>query len=665
MTNTPAKVNLSNITIKDIISSLLVYRKQISHRVILMDFRYDSINLAVASSGKNNEINFDKFIRLVLPQEALDKSIPTSPDLMADLIKETITDLNILSLRASIVLSADISYNRLIDIPSKLSIDEAFDYVLNPSSGLQIPIPISQIDFDINSTDLLPLIKNKIEYKRYLLTSIPKKSTEAVLETVTKSQLDVLNLDVSFTAQLRLLNSHLSSLNTNEYIILLDLVSECTHVVVSDSQGPIYISRLAAIRNFITPSLKQEQDSLQQEKLDTAKQGSFTSRFDEESLRISKLDIRVLVREIIQLLGELATTLSLEGQASLFLTGPNSQHLGLVRVLGESLNLPVSLISPINSPGIGNVNYDPEKFNEQELSRLLGLGLSLSTFTPTLKTSLSINSNIIEDYSPENPSKISSFLKNNQFKSIRNRKTPSKQNNQLRSVVTPRNESITPSVLTNNNNKNLDVSNKVPAQNTSHDAQLNKSFTGKTDQDNKQFNGSEKLITKDDSSMKKKPSSKPLPNSIANTLSTSSSSQEQNNDLSKLPHYQDEKSSKKNLDMTLPGEIDYKEDANTSSNINSKTNLSLNVSSNIGIKTNVDKLSPIPKSKSKSEIKESTLDSNFQMDPSFLGVDRLEANAQEINQDNSKQSKKNSNKDEDLSKEFKLDPSFLDLDDKD
>ena len=49
-------------------------------------------------------------------------------------------------------------------------------------------------------------------------------------------------------------------------------------------------------------------------------------------MKISKLDIRVLLREIIQLLSELARSLSLEGHPSIYITGPNSQHLGLVEL---------------------------------------------------------------------------------------------------------------------------------------------------------------------------------------------------------------------------------------------------------------------------------------------------------------------------------------------
>ena len=61
-------------------------RKLISEKILLIEFNYQGliISEAVISS---NQIQIDKFIKTDLPVEALDRSIPTDPEKISDLIK--------------------------------------------------------------------------------------------------------------------------------------------------------------------------------------------------------------------------------------------------------------------------------------------------------------------------------------------------------------------------------------------------------------------------------------------------------------------------------------------------------------------------------------------------------------------------------------------------
>ncbi len=154
MTSSAKKIDLKNLNLKDVISYIKLFRKQISHRVILLDFRVNILNIALASSSLNGTVNVNKFISVELPNEALDKTVPTDPNLMAELLSELINTNNILSLRTAVVLSSDSAYSRLVDIPSGLNQKEVYEYISNPSSVLQIPITLSNTDFDITpSTD--------------------------------------------------------------------------------------------------------------------------------------------------------------------------------------------------------------------------------------------------------------------------------------------------------------------------------------------------------------------------------------------------------------------------------------------------------------------------------------------------------------------------------
>ena len=50
--------------------------------------------------------------------------------------------------RAAVVLPPELAFQRLLDLPAHLTTDEAREYVLNPTNGLN-SIPLTQTDFDL------------------------------------------------------------------------------------------------------------------------------------------------------------------------------------------------------------------------------------------------------------------------------------------------------------------------------------------------------------------------------------------------------------------------------------------------------------------------------------------------------------------------------------
>ncbi len=339
MTSSSPATNVSNLTVANLLDQLLIYRKQISHRVILVEFGKNAINLAVASSGPKSNINFKKFSAIEIPEEAIDKSIPTDPSVMGDLLKEILQEQKILSLRTSIVLSPDAVYTRLINIPSDLSISQAYEYVSDPSSGVQIPISLSKTDFDITPTSLPELIIDNNKFRKYFLLSIPKKTTETILQALEPAGLDICSLDVSFISQLRLITQHIASLSENEYALLLELNSDCSHVVIADSSGPVLVDRIASIKEYPqlnrNPNAGNPNDNLASKKEEVPKK---------KYMKISKLDLRVIVRELKSLLRRFTQDQNITAKFSIYLSGHNSQHDEIAKVLGESINLPVYLV---------------------------------------------------------------------------------------------------------------------------------------------------------------------------------------------------------------------------------------------------------------------------------------------------------------------------------
>ena len=94
-------------------------------------------------------------------------------------------------------------------------------------------------------------------------------------------------------------------------------------------------------------------------------------------LPLSSLDLKVLIREIQQSLKTFMSEYQCDSVSEIFITGRNSQHKNLVNLLGEKLNMNVSLVSPIGHFKLNDVNYNTDELSYFSFSRILGLGISL------------------------------------------------------------------------------------------------------------------------------------------------------------------------------------------------------------------------------------------------------------------------------------------------
>ena len=92
---------------------------------------------------------------------------------------------------------------------------------------------------------------------------------------------------------------------------------------------------------------------------------------------LSKLDLKILIREIDESFNTFLNKNNLNKKAKIFLSGRNSQHKNLVEILGQSLKMDVAVISPINNYLLKEFSYNPDEINHFSMSRLVGLGLTL------------------------------------------------------------------------------------------------------------------------------------------------------------------------------------------------------------------------------------------------------------------------------------------------
>ena len=355
--------------LKDLFSDLL---KKISSKILLIEISNDHINLASAKA-QNNKLFIKKIYRQDLPSEAIDKSIPNDPIAFSTLIIAILKELNINVQRVAIALQSDACYTRLIEIPEIIDEKDSRSFIEDPNSGVQIPISINNSDFDIHLTELPNKIVNKNSFNRYFLTSIPKKSTNIILETIKNARLELCSIQMSHMCIGNILKSEINKLDSKNLIISVDLLDEFSQFIIFDKTGPILIKRLGSIRKYPSISDMKEINKVDLKSEKDAKDKKNSINYHP----LSKYDLKILIREIKNSFTDFLNENKLDKKGKIFLSGRNSQHENLVEIIGENLSMEVALISPANHNMIKEFSYNPDQINQFSLSRIVGLGLSL------------------------------------------------------------------------------------------------------------------------------------------------------------------------------------------------------------------------------------------------------------------------------------------------
>ena len=366
------KKKLSEYQIEDVKELFIEVFKKISSKVILLEIGNDFINIAIAKSQKNR-LFIKKVLRQNLPKEALDKSIPSDPKSFGEFLKQVINENNLNTNRVALCLPSDACYTRLIEIPEEVKEQDSKTFLENPNSGIQIPISLENSDFEINLSNLPKTeIKNK-NFNKYFLTSLPKKNVDLIIESIKSANLEICSLQMSHICIANLLRTELNNLNENDLIISVDLLDEFSQFVIFDSSGPLLIKRLASIRNYPSINEIKEINKMQNEKNKKSNDQNNSNNYH----ALSKLDLKVLLREINDSFNNFLNKNNLNKKGKIFLSGRNSQHKNLVEILGENLKMDVALISPINYYKLKEFSYNPDEINQFSMARIIGLGLTL------------------------------------------------------------------------------------------------------------------------------------------------------------------------------------------------------------------------------------------------------------------------------------------------
>ena len=358
------------LDLTQIIERLTNYRRQVSRKVLLLEFASSSLTLAQIGFSEQ-EVNFTSVTRVSLPEGAVERGVPTDPAKMASLIKSICKKEGIRARRTAVVLPADVAFTKLLNLPSTLTPEQAREYVSNPEAGLQIPIPLSQTDFDIAPTVLPIITEGSLQVKPYFLTAIPERLVSQLIETLQAADLELTSVDLSFNCQLRLFSADIAGLCPGDVLIHLEFTLDCTYMTFVGASGPLSLVRLSTIREFTLPELDDIQseaalaESLSGESLVLGRDGY---------MPLSELDLRAFVHELRDAMNEFSSTLPYVVWKGVALAGVNSAHPQLEALLRDVLSLKSHTIRPLGASGVGQVSFRTV-FIFQELGRLMGLGL--------------------------------------------------------------------------------------------------------------------------------------------------------------------------------------------------------------------------------------------------------------------------------------------------
>ena len=360
------------IDLRKVSERLQGMRRQVSKRVLLIEFDRSSLRLGEARF-LGGGLQVDHLTRFELPEDALERGVPRDPVKMGGLIKQLCREKQISVHRSAVVLPTEVAFQRLIDLPVELLADQARDYLLDPMNGLQIPIALTQADFDLQPTFLPVLQSGDQRMQAYLLTAIPSNLLDRVMETLQVAELELQALEIGGISQLRLIAADLLSLKESEVRLVLELNTDCTHFSLVSSAGPLCFERLAAIREFPDPVLTPEQTISALEEGVIAEQICINQ---ESYLAIGNLDLRVLFSEVSDALKRFSSNRSGFRLVDIILTGRNSAHPFLPALLKEEFDCPVRTLEPSLSVGIEGLQFD-NILVQKSINRLLGLGLGL------------------------------------------------------------------------------------------------------------------------------------------------------------------------------------------------------------------------------------------------------------------------------------------------
>tara|TARA_Y100001968_G_scaffold332661_1_gene391706 strand:- start:2268 stop:4121 length:1854 start_codon:yes stop_codon:yes gene_type:complete len=355
---TPSRENLFfGLDISPINNYFENIRKKITSSELIFEFKKSSLNYGLAKL-KSEEVNFTFINKVEIDDEsAIDRGAPTNPDLMAGLLKSIISSEKIYAHKARVIIPPEAAYNKTIFLPENLTEKDVREYILDPKTEYKIPVPIRQTDFSLIPNHQMRKINGQL-HNGYFLSSIPKKITNQIMKTLDLAELDLSDIELAFTCHSRLYFSEIRDLLEDEFLIVLDLNSDCTHLCIYSTYSYMQISKIAAIRN------------------QNENHGSKDDSEINENISLSKIDIQIMCNELEAKMNEFMKINVNAKWTKIILCGPNSLHPNLSKLLQSEYNIPVNVLVANLSNHVGEVSFQYGN-DIHNYTNIIGSGLGL------------------------------------------------------------------------------------------------------------------------------------------------------------------------------------------------------------------------------------------------------------------------------------------------
>ena len=347
-------------------------RRRISRSTLLIEFGPRMLQIAEARP-RSHGVEIRHFSKIILPEGALERSVPVDPHLMAQLLHDLCEEKGIISHRAAVTLPPEVAFQRLVQLPVGLSVKEARNYLLDPRNGISLPVPHSQTDFDLVSLDTFTPLFTESASSTYQLTAIPCSLLDPVLVMLDQSEFDLQTLELGSLSSFRCIQDGLLQLDDSSICLLLEFLPDATLVNFVCSSGLIDVERLPSIREFPLYELSElERDQILQ------RSQSFEDVMvtNDRYLPLTEMDLRALFLDLERSLTNFMRRYPDASVSQIFVIGDGSAHPDLAALLQDYLNYPIKQVRPLLTSGLREWSMD-EPLLQSSLTRLVGLGLGL------------------------------------------------------------------------------------------------------------------------------------------------------------------------------------------------------------------------------------------------------------------------------------------------
>ena len=384
-------------------------KKLFLRRHLFIEFNEKEV-LVLEAKIENEKIEVTYINSFNLPEDSVERGVPNNPEAMSIFLRQTLIENNIFSSRCYVVLPPDSLFSKIISLKGDFTRDELYESITKGKLKIQIPIPISQTDFDIYP------ITNKVniekEYSSYVVRCIPKNLVNNISQTINLAGLNLCGIENSCNAYSYSLLDKFDSLEEKELIIVVELLENCSYLSCGFNNGIFQIGKIPSIKSFPKiDSLNKKYQNLKSIEDELINKDNY--------FPLKKLDLKVFLSEFKSHLKDFLADYEGFKIKSVYLTGINSSHKDIDKLLESIIKIPVKVLRYEQHLNFGFINSNNPVLI-QKFNRVLGnaIGSYLEFFFNLNKNDNKDEFKKFNEFRKENAEKIKRI-----FKDLKNTKS--------------------------------------------------------------------------------------------------------------------------------------------------------------------------------------------------------------------------------------------------